>query len=158
MDAPPALSRFELAAAELRALGIVIARLPGEYRVNFRNRLLRVACLRVEVKAFQLAHDRFGEAAERPLLEFVGDSAHREITGQPHGRRCPMQFPLIQHRYKLSISSRTAASGSLSTNHRSSVSNMDRNADFLIVLMSIPFSAFSAAAARQTMSIKRSAP
>src|ERR1035437_3954964 len=41
-----------------------------------RNRpcgLLRVACLRVEVQAFQLAHDRFGEAAERPLLEFVGD-------------------------------------------------------------------------------------
>ena len=37
MDAPPALSRFELAAAELRALGIVIARLPGEYRVNFRG-------------------------------------------------------------------------------------------------------------------------
>jgi hypothetical protein len=34
-------------------------------------RLLRVACLRVEVQA-QLAQDRFGEAAERPLLEFVG--------------------------------------------------------------------------------------
>src|ERR1700730_270297 len=33
--------------------------------------LLRVACLRVEVQAFQLADDRFGEAAERPLLEFV---------------------------------------------------------------------------------------
>jgi hypothetical protein len=26
--------------------------------------LLRVACLRVEVQAFQLAHDRFGEAGE----------------------------------------------------------------------------------------------
>jgi hypothetical protein len=37
MDAPPALSRFELAAAELRALGIFIARLPGEYRVSFRG-------------------------------------------------------------------------------------------------------------------------
>jgi hypothetical protein len=30
-------SPFELAAAELRALGIVLTRLPGEYRVNYRN-------------------------------------------------------------------------------------------------------------------------
>jgi hypothetical protein len=30
-------SPFELAAAELRALGITLARLPGEYRVNFHN-------------------------------------------------------------------------------------------------------------------------
>jgi hypothetical protein len=29
-------SRFELAAAELRALGITLRRLPGEYCVNFR--------------------------------------------------------------------------------------------------------------------------
>jgi hypothetical protein len=28
---------FELAAGELRALGIVLTRLPGEYRVNYRN-------------------------------------------------------------------------------------------------------------------------
>ena len=33
----PALSPFELAAAELRALAIVLTRLPGEYRVNYRN-------------------------------------------------------------------------------------------------------------------------
>jgi len=32
---PP--SPFELAAAELRALGITLASLPGEYRVNYRN-------------------------------------------------------------------------------------------------------------------------
>ena len=38
---------------------------------NRRCGLLRVACLRVAVQAFQLADDRFGEAAERPLLEFV---------------------------------------------------------------------------------------
>lgn len=31
------VSPFELAAAELRALGIVLTRLPGEYRVNYRN-------------------------------------------------------------------------------------------------------------------------
>jgi hypothetical protein len=30
------VSPFELAAAELRALGIVLTRLPGEYRVNLR--------------------------------------------------------------------------------------------------------------------------
>src|SRR6266849_5970349 len=30
-------SRFELVAAELRALGLTIRRLPGEYCVNFRN-------------------------------------------------------------------------------------------------------------------------
>jgi hypothetical protein len=30
-------SPFDLATAALRALGIVLARLPGEYRVNFRN-------------------------------------------------------------------------------------------------------------------------
>jgi hypothetical protein len=29
-------SPFDLATAELRALGIILARLPGEYRVNFR--------------------------------------------------------------------------------------------------------------------------
>jgi hypothetical protein len=33
----PALSRFELAARKLRALGIVMTRLPGEYRVNYRS-------------------------------------------------------------------------------------------------------------------------
>jgi hypothetical protein len=35
--AAPALSPFELAARDLRALGITLARLPGEYRVNIRN-------------------------------------------------------------------------------------------------------------------------
>jgi hypothetical protein len=34
---PPALSRFELAARELRTLGITLTRLPGEYRVHFRT-------------------------------------------------------------------------------------------------------------------------
>jgi hypothetical protein len=33
----PTLSRFELAARELHALGITVTRLPGEYRVNFRT-------------------------------------------------------------------------------------------------------------------------
>jgi hypothetical protein len=37
MAGDPSLSPFELAAAELRALRIALARLPGEYRVNIRN-------------------------------------------------------------------------------------------------------------------------
>lgn len=37
MPEPPALTPLELAARELRALGITLARLPGEYRVNIRD-------------------------------------------------------------------------------------------------------------------------
>ena len=37
MTADPSPSRFDLATAELRALGITLASLPGEYRVNYRN-------------------------------------------------------------------------------------------------------------------------
>jgi hypothetical protein len=37
MNDPPTLSRFEFAARELRARGITVASLPGEYRVNYRN-------------------------------------------------------------------------------------------------------------------------
>src|SRR5271166_4318927 len=60
---------------------------------NWRRRLARVACLRVEFQALQLAQDRFGEAAERPLLEFVGDPTDQEVAGKPHRRRRPMQPP-----------------------------------------------------------------
>jgi hypothetical protein len=31
------LTPFEIAAVELRKLGITLARLPGEYRINYRN-------------------------------------------------------------------------------------------------------------------------
>src|SRR5450432_3615131 len=37
MAADPSPSPFDLATAELRALGITLASLPGEYRVNYRN-------------------------------------------------------------------------------------------------------------------------
>jgi hypothetical protein len=37
MTGDPSPSPFELATAELRALGITLARFPGEYRVNFRH-------------------------------------------------------------------------------------------------------------------------
>ena len=37
MTGAPSPFPFDLAATELRALGITLARLPGEYRVNFHN-------------------------------------------------------------------------------------------------------------------------
>jgi hypothetical protein len=37
MTADPSPSPFDRATAELRALGITLASLPGEYRVNYRN-------------------------------------------------------------------------------------------------------------------------
>jgi hypothetical protein len=37
IDHPPLLSPFELAARELRALGITITRLPGAYCVNSKG-------------------------------------------------------------------------------------------------------------------------
>ena len=36
-DQLPPISRFELATRELHTLGIVMTRLPGEYRVNYRS-------------------------------------------------------------------------------------------------------------------------
>src|SRR6202043_4151212 len=54
---------------------------------NRRCGLLRGACLRVEVQAFQLADDRFGEAAERPLLKnsekVFGVTYHLHFTANP---------------------------------------------------------------------------
>jgi hypothetical protein len=50
-----------------------------------RRGLVRAPRLRFNTHAFQLPQDRFGEAAERPLLEFVVDAAHQEIAGEPHG-------------------------------------------------------------------------
>ena len=37
MIGDPSAPSFEIASAELRKLGIDLARLPGEYRVNFHN-------------------------------------------------------------------------------------------------------------------------
>jgi hypothetical protein len=67
-----------------------------------RNRrgLARAARLRFNIHAFQLAQERFGEAAEQPLLEFVGDAAHQEIAGEPHGRRRPMQPPPLAAQFE----------------------------------------------------------
>jgi hypothetical protein len=60
-----ALSPFELATAELRALGITLASLPGEYRVNFRNGADATA-LTVETLDEALALGRSMVAAAAP--------------------------------------------------------------------------------------------
>ena len=52
---------------------------------NRRSRLSRIALRRP--LAIQLAHYRLGEAAKRPLLEFVCDAARQQIAGQSHRRR-----------------------------------------------------------------------
>jgi hypothetical protein len=57
---PPALSRFELAARELRALGIVMTRLPGEYRVNYRTGTTKPSAR--EARQTIASHDAEGDA------------------------------------------------------------------------------------------------
>jgi hypothetical protein len=57
---PPALSRFELAARELRALGIVMTRLPGEYRVNYRSGTTKPGAR--EARPTTAPHDAEGDA------------------------------------------------------------------------------------------------
>jgi hypothetical protein len=65
-----------------------------------RRGLVRAPRLRFNIPAFQLAQDRIGEAAEPPLLEFIGDAAHQEIAGEPHRRRRPMQPPPLATQFE----------------------------------------------------------
>jgi DNA polymerase IV len=77
------------------ALAVPFEPVAHKPRAGLRNRrcgLLRAACLRDEVQAFELAQDRFGKAAKRPLLEFVGDCAHQEIREST----CRFSFMLAQ--------------------------------------------------------------
>jgi hypothetical protein len=80
-DQPP-LSRFELAARELRALGIVMTRLPGEYRVNFRTGTDATA-RRIETldQALELGHTMAAEAPAPP--------------GPTHGKRGRRRLRMI---------------------------------------------------------------
>ena len=68
-DVPP--SPFELATAELRKLGITLARLPGEYRVNFHNGAESTAQIAETVDA---ALD-----LGRAMAAELGDKAHRSL-------------------------------------------------------------------------------
>ena len=58
---------------------------------NRRRGPSRLACLRIEVQALQLAHDRLGEAAVGVLLKPISDRSGQEIAGEAHRRRRPMQ-------------------------------------------------------------------
>ena len=76
---PPALSRFELAARELRALGITLTRLPGEYRINFRTGADATAHM-VETldQALELGRTMAAEAPPGP--------SHGKRGRRPHAR------------------------------------------------------------------------
>ena len=93
MDPP---SPFELAAAELRALGISLRRLPGEYRVNYRNggdgtaRLAEDLEQAVELgralasRAPSVAHDGEGHPGPKDQgapLPFAGAGAEKTARG-----------------------------------------------------------------------------
>jgi len=77
MTAAPSPSPFELAAAELRPLGITLASLPGEYRVNYRNggdatartaeTLDEALALGRELAANVPARPAYGKRRRRPL-------------------------------------------------------------------------------------------
>jgi hypothetical protein len=71
------ISRFELIAAELRALGISLRRLPGEYCVNFRNGGDASARMADDLdQALELGHAMAAEKA-----------ADRATTAKPPRRR-----------------------------------------------------------------------
>ena len=71
------LSRFELVVNELRALGLTLRRLPGEYCVNFRNGGDATARMAEDLdQALELGREMAAEAA-----------ASRVATKQPPRRR-----------------------------------------------------------------------
>jgi hypothetical protein len=96
-DAGP--SPFEIAAAELRKLGITLARLPGEYRVNFHNGTEATAQTAETVDA-ALDLDRI-MAAERAVsaqaigVRITGLLGSKTLRDWLRGRACgkPPGFP-----------------------------------------------------------------
>jgi len=77
MTGDAALTPFEIVASELRALGITLSRLPGEYRINYRNGADATA-RSVETLAEALELGR-AMAADKP--------AKQEPTKKPRRRR-----------------------------------------------------------------------
>jgi hypothetical protein len=91
MTGDPSPSPFELAVAELRRLGITLASLPGEYRVNVHNGADATACM-VETldEALELGRSM---AAERPapVRPAGGKRRRRRMTPKAHNKRMRMQ-------------------------------------------------------------------
>jgi hypothetical protein len=76
-DQFPPISRFELATRELHTLGIVMMRLPGEYRVNYRSGTTRSGAR--ETRPTTAPHDAEGDATPHDPLAHTEDACVRAI-------------------------------------------------------------------------------
>ena len=83
------LSRFELVARELRALGLTLRRLPGEYCVNFRNGGDATARMAEDLnEALELGRAMAAEkAAKQPATEKSPRRRWRRKRMTPKARR-----------------------------------------------------------------------
>jgi hypothetical protein len=104
---------FELAAAELRALGISLTRLPGEYRVNYRNGGDRTA---------RLAEDTH---ATGPRLIIIYSDL-RQASGQQI--RSPWRNAQNQKRAFLFIPRRCRRISARGANHSASIRRLANSA------------------------------
>ena len=90
------LSPFELATAELRALGITLASLPGEYRINLRNGA-ETAALTAETLDEVLTLGR-RMAADAPVRPMQGKRRRRPLRMTPKAIRRRM---IRQHNLRM---------------------------------------------------------
>jgi hypothetical protein len=87
-------SPFESATAELRRLGIDLARLPGEYRVNFHNGTESTAEIADTLDvALEIGRSM---AATKPPAKPIRRRRPRRMTAKAHNRRLRRA-----HMYKL---------------------------------------------------------
>jgi hypothetical protein len=106
-DHPPALSRFELTAAELRSLGITVTRLPGEYRVNYRTGTDATArTVETLDQALELGRTMTADAPTPPSPAH-GKQGHRPLRMMPKAVRRRM---IRQHIQKTHACARSAGS------------------------------------------------
>jgi|SRR5665213_1114706 len=84
-----AISRFEVVAVELRTLGLTLQRLPGEYRVNFRNGGDKTARFADDLdQALELGRAMAAEkAAEQPATNKPPRRRWRRKRMTPKARR-----------------------------------------------------------------------
>jgi hypothetical protein len=99
MPSTVAPSRFELVAAELRALGLALQRIPGEYRVNFRDGSEKTARFAEDLgEALEIGREMADEAAanrvtatrptrRRPWRKRMTSKARRRRFIRAHNRR-----------------------------------------------------------------------
>jgi hypothetical protein len=77
-------SPFELAARELRVLGITLANLPGEYRVNYRNGADATARMAETLdEALALGRQLAADAPGRPAQLAHGKRRRRPLRMTP---------------------------------------------------------------------------